>query len=223
MTDNPKLKVCSIEGCNGKFKARGLCNRHYTAWLNDNAPPCSVEECMELSRKRGWCETHYMRWYRKGTLKSRSYFFSTEEAFLHDIKPDGNCMVWTGGKDQDGYGTIRANGRTYRVHRYAWERENGPIPEGMFIDHICHNPSCAKIQHLRLADYRTNGANRSGSVVDSASGRRNVYPSKKRWQVKVTKHGVAHYFGQYKDIEEAAKVAEQARQELFGEFAGRGS
>jgi len=216
------LKVCSVEECGRPHKARGWCNKHYTEWLNNNAPPCSVEGCERLSQKRGWCETHYMRWYRNKTLKSRSYHFSTEDAFQEDIEPSGDCIIWTGGKDRKGYGTIRAYGKSYKVHRYAWEREKGPIPDGMHIDHICHNPSCVKVEHLRLATFHQNGANRSGPMLDTVSGIRNVYPSKNRWQVKVMKHGVSHYIGHFEHIEEAAAAAKRARKELFKEYAGKG-
>ena len=26
------MKVCSVEGCNGKHKAHGYCSRHYQQW-----------------------------------------------------------------------------------------------------------------------------------------------------------------------------------------------
>lgn len=36
-------------------------------------------------------------------------------------------------------------------HRVAWEAANGPIPEGMTVDHEeCHNRKCIELTHLRL-------------------------------------------------------------------------
>lgn len=36
------------------------------------------------------------------------------------------------------------------AHRIVWEHERGPIPEGMTVDHICHNRKCVDIVHLRM-------------------------------------------------------------------------
>lgn len=59
------------------------------------------------------------------------------------------CLRWQGTHDRSGYGTL---GRRGRVHRIAWEREHGPIPEGMVIDHVaargCVWKDCVNVQHL---------------------------------------------------------------------------
>lgn len=106
------------------------------------------------------------------------------------------------------------------AHRFAWERENGPIPAGMVVDHRDHcNPACVEISHLREATIAQNIANRAGADRDNAStGVRNVYPNHDRFMVRIGKK----YIGTYLTLEEAATVAESARRELFGEFAGRG-
>lgn len=113
--------------------------------------------------------------------------------------------------------------RNKYAHRYAWERVNGAIPEGKVVDHICHTPTCVNVRHLRLSSHTQNMWNLSGpSNNNQSSGVRNVYRAGKRWGVQVKKNGVLHWFGTYATVEEAAVVAEQARLDLFGEFAGRG-
>lgn len=44
------------------------------------------------------------------------------------------------------------NGKKARVmyHRLLWEQENGAIPEGYSIHHICRNRACCNINHLVL-------------------------------------------------------------------------
>lgn len=55
-----------------------------------------------------------------------------------EIDEDG-CWLWTGSLWRGGYGKMRAGGRGRRlVHRVAYELMVGPIPEGMQIDHRCH-------------------------------------------------------------------------------------
>lgn len=50
------------------------------------------------------------------------------------------CKPWGGRLNDQGYGT---DGQKL-AHRTAYEREVGPIPAGMTIDHLCHSldPTC---------------------------------------------------------------------------------
>ncbi len=42
------------------------------------------------------------------------------------------------------------------VHRYIWECEVGPIPEGLVLDHQCRNRACCNVDHLRVVTYQVN-------------------------------------------------------------------
>lgn len=54
------------------------------------------------------------------------------------ISPLSNgCWEWTGGT-YNGYGRIKVEGRTWRVHRLVYITLNGPIPGGLQPDHTCH-------------------------------------------------------------------------------------
>jgi hypothetical protein len=66
----------------------------------------------------------------------------------------GDCWLWPGRTNADGYGTIDVGGRAGRrvgVHRVAWQSENGPIPLGMEVDHLCRQRRCVNPSHLALA------------------------------------------------------------------------
>ena len=147
---------------------------------------------------------------------------SIEEAFAARTERRGECLIWTGAKTSHGYGHALIGGEHYYIHRYAWERVNGPIPDGMLVDHREHcDPACAEVSHLRLATYSQNGRNRSGPMPGSKTGVRNVSPYRGGYIVTLRRNGKRMSFGTYSTIAEAAKVAEQARREVYGEFAGK--
>lgn len=80
-----------------------------------------------------------------------------KEGLVPEARPDlGPCLIYTGGKNDRGYGQFRYNGRGDYAHRYAWERVNGPIPEGLTIDHLCFVRACVRLEHLEVVDGATN-------------------------------------------------------------------
>ena len=144
-----------------------------------------------------------------------------KEALAKRSVQQGDCRVWTGRTEPNGYGKLTTGGRVKWVHRVAWELLRGPIPDGMVIDHKCFNRACINVDHLRLATKSQNGSNRGGPGPKNTTGFRNVHKKRNRYRVVMTKNGVTHMFGIFSTAEEAAVVAETKRRELFGEFAGR--
>jgi len=185
---------------------------------------CSVGSCKKVHYAKGFCTMHYQRWKKTGDARGESpeRFFDLEESFRRRTMRNGECLEWIGRVGSDGYGRITVKRKSVLAHRVAWERTNGEIPNGMEIDHQCHNIKCVEVAHLRLATRMQNAWNMSGPNSDSSSGVRNVSRNGAGWAVTVTRDRVTHYFGTYKTVEEAALVAEQARRSLFGEFAGKG-
>src|SRR5215475_3547416 len=76
--------------------------------------------------------------------------------------PEG-CMRWTSTTLLNGYGQFRYGPRPRQqqyAHRVAWELCNGPIPPGMMIDHLCHNPECVRPDHLEPVTASVNAQRR---------------------------------------------------------------
>lgn len=67
-----------------------------------------------------------------------------------------NCVVWTGAMNSRGYGMFRHDGESTLVHRLAWEESNGPIPDGLTIDHLCRNRLCLNLDHLEVVSKTEN-------------------------------------------------------------------
>lgn len=84
------------------------------------------------------------------------------------VEKDGDCELFTGHRDECGYGRINRGDRLVRLHREVWMRDNGPIPEGAVIMHTCDQPACIEPSHLQLgvqadniADMMTKGRHRA--------------------------------------------------------------
>lgn len=184
---------------------------------------CSIDGCERPYQARGWCNMHYDRWHKHGDPLKIVRFSDPNEAFAARTEWQGDCLIWTGATTSTGRGSIYNGDKVISTHVFAWERINGPVPEGLILDHICHTGACCNIAHLRLATRGQNNSNLSGAHKDNkSSGVRNVKRRGNKWRVTVDKDGKRHYFGTFDTIEEAAKVAARAREELFGEFAGKG-
>ena len=184
---------------------------------------CSVEGCERKRTYREYCPNHQYKFKKYGDpLAGKTYYKNPEDAISARSREEGSCLIWEGSKTADGYGTINFQSKIRTVHSVAWEMKYGKIPEGSQINHTCWNRDCVSIDHLEMVTRSQNSAYRSGPTAKTTSGIRNVYWVAGAWNVRVQKNGRKHYFGRYKCIKEAAKVAEQARKQLFGEYAGKG-
>jgi hypothetical protein len=73
----------------------------------------------------------------------------------------GPCYVWTGGLDPDGYPIFSANtaGKTsVRAHKWIYQHEVGPVPEGLELDHLCRTRNCVRSSHLEPVTTKENWA-----------------------------------------------------------------
>lgn len=143
-------------------------------------------------------------------------YSTPDQAIAAKTARDGDCLIWTGATRRDGYGVTSINNKMAAVHRYVWERSNGPIPEGMQVDHICHRRNCVNLAHLRLATHKQNNEHRTMSR-NNKSGYRGVCwePRRKKWVVQVTHNRRVFHVGYFDTVEEAGEAARLKRLELY--------
>jgi len=178
---------------------------------------CSVDNCGKPAHARGLCNPHYLRSKRHNGnplgVPSRP---SLEDRLWAKVEKTETCWIWRGAVDQKGYGMIWDEGARPRAHRVSWELVNGPIPEGLQVDHKCHNHACVNPSHLRPLTPKQNNEHRLGSPVNNTSGVRGVYWHKKaqKWMVSVGHNGRNIYAGLFPTVAEAEAAAIAKRNEL---------
>lgn len=70
--------------------------------------------------------------------------------------PQGECWLWMGWRDKDGYGGVKIEQRSYRAARIAYVLTYGYCPDGLLVCHHCDKPPCVNPDHLFLGTSRTN-------------------------------------------------------------------
>jgi hypothetical protein len=83
---------------------------------------------------------------------------SLAERFWSKVDKAGECWLWIGWKDADGYGQISLGGRSGRrvgAHVAAWLLAHGQLP-ALQVLHRCDNPACVRAEHLFLGTQRDN-------------------------------------------------------------------
>lgn len=67
----------------------------------------------------------------------------------------GDCLVWQGGQDSNGYGAIVVEKKVIRVHVIMYAHYNG-APAEHEVCHTCDNPPCVEREHLFDATHADN-------------------------------------------------------------------
>ena len=134
---------------------------------------CSVEKCSKPVRARGVCGMHYERWRAHGHMEDPVK--PPAERFWAFVDKTDTCWLWTGYK-LVGYGRFnvdvsrKAKTRNVKAHRWAWEDANGPIPEGLQLDHLCRTPACVRPDHLEPVTHAENQRRKALTVTHCPQG-----------------------------------------------------
>ena len=73
------------------------------------------------------------------------------------LNEETGCHEWNGSINNCGYGYFRYNDRSnYLAHRASYEINVDAIPDGMVINHKCHNHKCVNPDHLEVTTQTEN-------------------------------------------------------------------
>ena len=142
---------------------------------------------------------------------------TTEERFWEKVDKSGECWLWMASCYPDGYGRFKHGEKVVLAHRLAFEWEHGEIPEGLQVDHRCHERRCVRPDHLRLVTPAQNQQNRRGATRASTTGVRGVswHKPSRKFVVQVGLSGKLHYAGSFDTLKEAEAAVIAKRRELF--------
>lgn len=73
---------------------------------------------------------------------------SRENYAVEDCGHDTPCWIWQGADSGRGYRRYHEGATTKPAHRAIYEKRNGPIPDGLHLDHLCRVPACVNPEHL---------------------------------------------------------------------------
>jgi len=120
-------------------------NRRHHRTVVEGRPLCVVTGCDNIAKtaQRTLCQKHYV-----------------PTVSLHaEVGPlPSLCWCVDGARR---YGRVRYEGQIVMTHRWAWEREHGPVPDGLHVLHRCDNPPCINVEHLFLGTSADNNADKS--------------------------------------------------------------
>jgi hypothetical protein len=145
-----------------------------------------------------------------------------EVRFWTYVNKTDSCWLWTGAISSRGYGNFRGpNSRQVGAHIYSYELVNGPVPQGMFVDHACRVQRCVNPDHLAAKTNKENQENRGdqANADNLSTGVRGVhkYTDRERYRVVVRHNGKAYYGGSFPldQLAEAQAAAVSLRNDLF--------
>lgn len=118
---------------------------------------CSVEGCDRKHLAKGMCRRHYSRMYLHGRLDVVVFRGPVPERLAGQSAslPNG-CVVFTGYLTPKGYGHIGIDGSKRFAHVLAYEQAYGPVPAGLEVDHLCRNRACINPEHLEAVPHQVN-------------------------------------------------------------------
>ena len=113
----------------------------------------------------------------------------------------------------DGYTTIKIDGRIHRAHRLAWLHVHGEWPNDQ-LDHINGSRSDNRLANLRAASHSENQHNQRKPRSDNKSGFLGVFPYRGKFRAMIRIDGKQRSLGDFSTPEAAHEAYLKAKRAL---------
>lgn len=119
---------------------------------------CSVDGCNKKHLAKGLCLAHYLRVRKHGTLdKLTMRGEPLIDRIMAKVKIEVDCWIFTGKlSGNNNYGGIRDGKKMRLAHVVMYECKYGLVPSYLELDHICKNPKCCNPDHLEAVTHQEN-------------------------------------------------------------------
>ena len=222
-------RICTIEGCNKKVHAKGLCSHHYNQ--NRNVK-CQVDGCDSPVHGHGYCRKHLDRLKKYGDPLHRRQRDPNEivlyddyaEIILYDADNKECARTIIDLDDVDKVKDIKwctrgndyvGNKKVGLLHRFLMD-----CPENMDVDHWNHNKLDNRKSNLRVCTRLENNWNQE-VYQNNTSGFKGVHYQKQdgKYRAYISHQEERINIGVFKTAEMAAMAYDLKAIELFGEYA----
>lgn len=194
------MKKCSVDGCNGKYLAKGYCGKHY----------------MQLRKYGRILERSHK------DLNEIIEYEDHAEIILYNKRHEEIARALIDLDDLDKIKDLK----WHLNHGYARNNKIGSLhrlvmdcPDDMVIDHINHNPLDNRKSNLRICTQQQNLMNLS-KKSNNTSGTTGVSWSKvkNKWMSIIVINGKTIFLGYFNNKEDAIESRKQAEIDYFGEY-----
>lgn len=195
------MKLCTVEGCTNKHRAKRLCNKHYrqlrrTGQILNH----THKDPNEIVEYDDYAEIILYDKDNKEIART-----------LIDLDDIEKCKQYKWYL----HGEYACNSKTKTMlHRFLLD-----VPEDMIIDHINRDKLDNRKENLRVCTYKDNNRNMSRRK-NVQSVNRGVYKSSKNgWVARIKVNEKDIYLGTYNSLQDAIAARQQAEIDYFGDFA----
>ena len=234
------MKICKIEGCDGKHKAKGYCIKHYQQYLKygEGLAPikqtiCSVDGCNNEVRAKGYCIKHYNQYRTYGKILERTRFDLNEIVIYEDyaeivLYNKDNMEVARALIDLEDVDKVKDYKWYLNSEGYIYNRKIGLLhrflmdcPSDLVVDHINHNPLDNRKSNLRICSQKQNLMNQSKPQRNTTSFYKGVSWNRcaKKWHAQIRINKKSKHIGLYDNELEASIAYDRAALLYFGVYA----
>jgi len=146
----------------------------------------------ETDASKGWVKGQPLRFIFGH--QARGHFGNYRKKDRIQIDSTTGCWNWLLRITKAGYGIGWYNGKFQYMHITLWEEKNGPVPDGLELDHTCRNRRCCNPDHVEPVTRAENV--RRGSVAKLT--KQDVFEIRRVWitaPTPATKRDLATRFG----------------------------
>jgi hypothetical protein len=84
----------------------------------------------------------------RGFIKGHARRLSPVDYVIEDRGYKTPCWIWQLGTKDSGYGVLTRGRKRMGAHKWYWQQVNGPVPDGLQLDHLCRIHPCVNPEHL---------------------------------------------------------------------------